>query len=505
MSSNNNSTAVSADGATVVASAPFNLPTADVTFRTHDGVEYRLHKAILSIASPFFNDMFSLTQPHGTDAANPEVIPITELSRTFDTLLRHCYPVDRPVFSTLASLIPVLEAAIKYQILSTVTVLRQTMVRFLEADTLDVYAAACRLNFENEAKLAAVEWKKKASWDDTSSDFSRTSASVSFKGKIFGISAGAFFNLLRFMRADADQDMRFTTNTVDSSPSTEIAADLPFMPDDSLSCDTVLISKDSVKIYAHSLLVRLAGGECLFRDRVPDTVVTGDPDDPLPCTSLSNFRVDLDSRTLRTLVMLFYPHPEIQGIPFHAIQDTIKAAVRFKVSKVINILRQYLQRRIDTNPIAVYRIAFSRGWRNEAKKALQGLLQSGVPKLTYCSDLDGAFSFEYLKFLQLEHNYQLDALNVVTRYNDKCVHNWRRIDGDLSLLRTAPYLPMIEGRAYLCYKSCGSGLYGSSRNSRCVCNVELLSETLGRCESLQARLRTAAEEIVTKHLARFMK
>lgn len=109
----------------ILAAAPFNKPTADITFRTCDGIVYLLHKSILSIASPFFEDMFSLTQPRNTDlTANPEAITITEDSQTFDTLLRHSYPVDRPKFSSLASLIPVLEAAIKYQISSTVSVLR---------------------------------------------------------------------------------------------------------------------------------------------------------------------------------------------------------------------------------------------------------------------------------------------------------------------------------------------------------------------------------------------
>ena len=231
-----------------LAAAPFNRPTADITFSTCDGVVYLLHKSILSIASPFFEDMFSLTQPpDGTDTASPdlETITITEDSQTFDTLLRHLYPVDRPRFLTLASLIPVLEAAIKYQISSTVSVLRETIIRFLETDTLDVYATACRLDLEDEARLAAVKWKSLSSWDDASPDFSETSAGISYKpeGQISRISAGSFFNLLRFMRTDTVSNMRFTANPASSASPT-----LPCVPEDQSSCDVVFIANNSSRI-----------------------------------------------------------------------------------------------------------------------------------------------------------------------------------------------------------------------------------------------------------------
>ncbi|KAI0698249.1 hypothetical protein BC835DRAFT_1466668 [Cytidiella melzeri] len=62
----------------VIAGDPFNLPTADVVFRTSDHVDFHVHKLILSIASPFFTGMFSLPQPSSTLSINIEAIPITK-------------------------------------------------------------------------------------------------------------------------------------------------------------------------------------------------------------------------------------------------------------------------------------------------------------------------------------------------------------------------------------------------------------------------------------------
>ena len=69
-----------------IAAAPFNRPSADVVFLTADNVEYHLHKIVLSLASPFFEDMFTLTQPSAglfEAVANDERIRIAEDSETF--------------------------------------------------------------------------------------------------------------------------------------------------------------------------------------------------------------------------------------------------------------------------------------------------------------------------------------------------------------------------------------------------------------------------------------
>lgn len=41
------------------ADAPFNAPGADFILRAFDNVDFRVHKAILSVASPVFESMFT--------------------------------------------------------------------------------------------------------------------------------------------------------------------------------------------------------------------------------------------------------------------------------------------------------------------------------------------------------------------------------------------------------------------------------------------------------------
>ena len=42
--------------------SPFSFPAGDVFLRSADNVNFRVHTILLSLASPFFHDMFSLPQ-----------------------------------------------------------------------------------------------------------------------------------------------------------------------------------------------------------------------------------------------------------------------------------------------------------------------------------------------------------------------------------------------------------------------------------------------------------
>lgn len=97
-----------AEGVTF-ASEPFDRLDREVILVSSDNIHFGCHRTILSIVSPFFSDMFSLPQaphagvPAGNDSAYGQqevggipVIPVTESSKTLDTLLRFIYPVPRP-------------------------------------------------------------------------------------------------------------------------------------------------------------------------------------------------------------------------------------------------------------------------------------------------------------------------------------------------------------------------------------------------------------------------
>jgi len=68
------------------APSPFDRTNADVILHTSDDVEFRVHRIILSMASSFFDTMFSL--PQSGSSSDLQSVDVTEDSRTMETLLR---------------------------------------------------------------------------------------------------------------------------------------------------------------------------------------------------------------------------------------------------------------------------------------------------------------------------------------------------------------------------------------------------------------------------------
>lgn len=114
---------------TSIVGAPFESDTnADILLRSSDDFEFRVQKNILSLASPVFNDMFSLPQPPPVVAPTSSTalesplpitsLPIIHLSETgpvIDILLRYCYPVkDAHDMDDFGTVVAVRTAAEKY-------------------------------------------------------------------------------------------------------------------------------------------------------------------------------------------------------------------------------------------------------------------------------------------------------------------------------------------------------------------------------------------------------
>ncbi|KAG7091145.1 hypothetical protein E1B28_010199 [Marasmius oreades] len=145
----------------LVSNYAFDSPDADVVIIPSDASstaprKLRLHSTILSLASPFFQDMFSLPQSLLSKQGITE-IPVSEPFATLETLFRFVYPVVDPVIETLDELGEIIETAIKYDFLATIEHLRRILVepRFLQAYPLRVFAIAWRYEFTEEIELAA--------------------------------------------------------------------------------------------------------------------------------------------------------------------------------------------------------------------------------------------------------------------------------------------------------------------------------------------------------------
>ncbi|EIW79711.1 hypothetical protein CONPUDRAFT_126135 [Coniophora puteana RWD-64-598 SS2] len=137
------------------AGAPFDADDAEIILRTSDGVDFRVHKSILSVASSVFRDMLSIPQP-SSPSDDSHLVPLTESSKTLNTLLLFCYPVPDPEIETLSDMRLVLEAARKYD-LSFIfqSAFKQLSARFLDENPLGVYCIACHYGWKSEAVKAA--------------------------------------------------------------------------------------------------------------------------------------------------------------------------------------------------------------------------------------------------------------------------------------------------------------------------------------------------------------
>jgi hypothetical protein len=79
---------------TTTSPPAFNFPDANLIIRSSDLVNFRVHKPVLAIASPFFEDLLSLPQP--SDSESVEGIPVVQLSEDselLNSLISMLYPV----------------------------------------------------------------------------------------------------------------------------------------------------------------------------------------------------------------------------------------------------------------------------------------------------------------------------------------------------------------------------------------------------------------------------
>jgi len=120
--------------------------------------DFRVHRLILSLASPVFKDMFSFAQP--SDQSEQLGIPVVNLPdspEVLDVILRFIYPgVEPPKFTDLTILSALLSAADKYNIASMWPALRDALKTFIPDEPFRVYIVACRFGFLEEAKAAAM-------------------------------------------------------------------------------------------------------------------------------------------------------------------------------------------------------------------------------------------------------------------------------------------------------------------------------------------------------------
>jgi hypothetical protein len=73
---------------------PSDVPDANLILRSSDSADFRVHKPILAMASPFFKDLLSLPQPSDSESVDGlPVVQLSEDSELLDSLVSILYPV----------------------------------------------------------------------------------------------------------------------------------------------------------------------------------------------------------------------------------------------------------------------------------------------------------------------------------------------------------------------------------------------------------------------------
>lgn len=163
----------SSKNVTFIVSAPFDSdPGADVLLLSCDNFTFQARKAILTLASPVFGDMFSLPQPPSNEvnddssAHNPP-LPSVRLSETgpvIDVLLRYCYPVEPPRKIQAFDIVRAVRcAAEKYDMAFIATKVDGYILASNNKDpaySLLLYRNACEQQKEGDARLYARDCLK---------------------------------------------------------------------------------------------------------------------------------------------------------------------------------------------------------------------------------------------------------------------------------------------------------------------------------------------------------
>jgi len=76
---------------------PSGFSDANFVIRSSDFVDFKVHKDVLAVASPFFKDLLSLHQPPDSESVDGlPVVQLSEDSELLSTLVSMLYPL-RPV------------------------------------------------------------------------------------------------------------------------------------------------------------------------------------------------------------------------------------------------------------------------------------------------------------------------------------------------------------------------------------------------------------------------
>jgi hypothetical protein len=139
------------------------MANADIIIQSCDSINFRVHKLVLSLSSPFFDDMFSLPQPSESDQEVVGGLPVVRLSEDAEVLkclLTMLYPIPSIIPDSYNKTLMVLAASQKYDMDSIQSRIRdsirgQKLLMPTGAATFRAYAMASIRGLSSEKETLA--------------------------------------------------------------------------------------------------------------------------------------------------------------------------------------------------------------------------------------------------------------------------------------------------------------------------------------------------------------
>ncbi|KAI0704129.1 hypothetical protein C8Q76DRAFT_801880 [Earliella scabrosa] len=360
-----------------LASSPFDRVGADIVLRTADGVDFRVYSHVLVLASSFFDAMLSLPQPESQSeqAAGRPIITVTEDSKTIETLLRICYPIDKEETSrSLTEIEQALKAAIKYDMALPLTVLRKALIAAAPDAPKQAWATACRTGLEDAARHAATLMLPYQPLNLTPDDIEGVTAAEYYRVREFhrlgGVVDPNFCLLSPLPQAaapDGDASMRPSESTTSSPPHESF----PYMPYTDLIC----VSSDDVEFHVHR--GTLSAASPILHEKIQALSTAAD----------APVSLQLEDRgvVLSVLFKMCYPvnldEPALSS-DLYTFADVLSSAQKYQMEGVCRALKRQWHDLARAEPLHAYFLAIHAGWKKCAEDAARCL--AFVP-------LDGAY------------------------------------------------------------------------------------------------------------------
>jgi len=138
-----------------------DVPDADIIVRSSDQANFRVHKSVLAMSSPFFKDLLSLPQPPNADIVDGlPVVALPEDAGLLNSLISLLYPITPVIPDSYQKVFALLAVCQKYEMESVQFSIRAAIKAGMfptpvRAEAFTAYAIASGLGLVAEAEDAA--------------------------------------------------------------------------------------------------------------------------------------------------------------------------------------------------------------------------------------------------------------------------------------------------------------------------------------------------------------